>query len=314
MRRKRRAHGLAADGRAELRELADGLQRGRDELAGPRALVARTPEPTPTRGVAAAAPRGPGRRSPGLARWGWRRRACALRLGACPRLGGRPCARPRARAPPARARSRRRAGAASPRALRRSAPPPRFAAPRRPRARVLAGPLSLAAVGPAFAAGRGSAARRAGAASAATAGRTTASPAACTAAVAGLLGRRRSAGAAALGTGPRERAQDVAVGRVVAGIGRSHGQNLAESLQAGAPAADENEKHEPAFCVLAGGQAVLCPPRPVPGAAILCTWKGSRTIDRAPERYRRVTNERAHASSQRKNPAGPERSGGPNGL
>jgi hypothetical protein len=39
-----------------------------------------------------------------------------------------------------------------------------------------------------------------------------------------------------------------------------------------------------------------------------------RTIDRAPERYRRVTYEHAHASSQDKNLAGRSRPGAPNGL
>ena len=55
-------------------------------------------------------------------------------------------------------------------------------------------------------------------------------------------------------------------------------------------------------------------PGPCPMPRSFADGLEGRTIDRAPERYRRVTYEHALASSQGKNLAGRSRSGAPNGL
>ena len=70
----------------------------------------------------------------------------------------------------------------------------------------------------------------------------------------------------------------------------------------------------PRFAYSQKGKLAFALPGLCPGRRSFAHGEEARTIDRAPERYRRVTNERAHASSQRKNPAGRARSGGPNGL
>jgi len=70
----------------------------------------------------------------------------------------------------------------------------------------------------------------------------------------------------------------------------------------------------PRFAYSMEGKLSFATPGLCPGPRSFAHGEEGRTIDRAPERYRRVTKEHALASSQRKNPAGPERSGGPNGL